>query len=106
MIQRMECRTGARKEPFLLQMPRVSGNAHIGNSPERFARNSRDLDTVAVLRFHVRDQSLQRGPQRRLLVKSKDGRLDLARHEEKGPSFFVNRLFEYGPSTVDGGPSF
>ena len=40
-----------------------------------------------------------------LPVKPEDGCLDLPGHEEQGPSFFVNRLFERGASAVDGYPS-
>jgi hypothetical protein len=60
----------AGEKHALLQMPRVSGNTDIGHFQERFTHNPRNFDTVAVLRFHVRDESLQRGAQRLLPVKS------------------------------------
>src|SRR5260370_40495840 len=82
-------------------MPRVSGNSHIGHFQERLTRNPRNLDTVAVLRFHVHDESLQRGAQRLLSVKPEDGGLDLPSHEEEGPSGFLNRLLERGTSVFD-----
>src|SRR6266542_194836 len=86
-------------------MPRVSGNTHIGHSQERFVHDPRDLDTVAVLRFRVRDESIQRGAPRLLPVKSEYVRLDLASHEEKGPSGFLNRLLKRGTSVFDRCPS-
>ena len=86
-------------------MPRVSGNTHIGHFQERFTYNPRNLDTVAVLRFHVRDESLQRGAQRLLPIKSEDGGLDLPSHEEEGPSCFLNSLLERGTSVLDRCPS-
>src|SRR6516225_736819 len=105
MLQGRECRIGARKEPALLEMPRVRGNTQIGNSQERFIHNPRNFDTVAVPRFHVRDESLQRGAQRLLLVKSKDGGLDLPSHEEEGPSCFLHRLLERRWVIFDSCPS-
>src|SRR5260370_18812921 len=86
-------------------MPWVSGNTHIGHFQERFTYNPRNLDTVAVLRFHLRDESLQRGAQRLLPIKSEDGGLDLPSHEEEGPSCFLNSLLERGTSVFDVCPS-
>lgn len=95
----------AGKHMPLLQMPRVSGNTHIGHFQERFTHYPRNLETVAVLRFHVRDESLQRGAQRLLPIKSEHGGLDLPSHEEKGPSGFLNRLLKRRTSVFDRYPS-
>lgn len=91
----------AGKQHAPLQMPRVSGNAHIGHSQERFIHNSRNLNTVAPLRFHVRDKPLQRGLQRFLPIGPEDGGRDFSSHEEERPSFFPDRFLERGTSFFD-----
>src|SRR5260370_19256000 len=88
-----------------MQMPRVCVNTQLGHFQERFSYNQRNLDAVAVLRFHVRDESLQRGAQRLLPIKSEDGGPDLPSHEEEGPSCFLNSLLKRRTSVFDGCPS-
>ena len=48
------------QSPTLLHMPRVSGNAHIGQAQEAFRRHVRNFQAIEVLRFQTRDDALDR----------------------------------------------
>ena len=53
-------------------MPRVSGDAGIGQTEERLHLPLRDLQAVAVLRLHIRNDPVHRGADRFLPVKAGD----------------------------------
>src|SRR5690242_12705846 len=95
----------AGEQVALLEVPRMSRNTHIRKSQERFICNAGDLHTVAVLRFRVRDEPLQRNAQRFLLIKPKNRGLDLPSHEEEGQTCFMSRRIESGTSIFDRCPS-
>src|ERR1700691_1179688 len=86
-------------------MPGVSRDAHIRHFEKRFGNDLCNLDTIAVVGFHLGDEPPQRCVECLLRVKADDGGLDLPRHEEEGPPGFLHFLLECGPGAVESCPS-
>jgi hypothetical protein len=72
-------------------MPRVGGNAHVGQSQRSFRGHARDFQAIKVLRFQIRDDLLDRLAGSLFFVGTEGLRLNHTGEVEKIPS----RLSDY-----------
>ena len=64
-----------------------------------------NLDAVAALRFHHRDEPFQRRTQGSLPVESEDRGFDVTRHEEQGPAGLLDLSLNRRAAVLKRGPS-
>ena len=64
-------------------------------------RDLSNSQTIAVLRFRIRNKPVNRGMHSLLSVKAEDGRLDLPSKEEEGPARLVDVPHKIGSKVCD-----
>ena len=77
-------------------MPRMRRDACKRQSEVGLHRDLSDFETVAILRFGVSNEPLDRRMHSRTGVKTEDSRVDFSRQEEKGPPGLGDVSFKIG----------
>src|SRR5713226_3725991 len=86
-------------------MPRMRRDACKRQSEVGLHRDLSDFETVAILRFGISNEPLDRRMHSRTGVKAEHSRVDFSRQEEKGPAGLGDVSFKIGSKVGDSRPS-
>ena len=76
----------AREDHAFLNVTRVGGYAYVRHPQKRMRLHLVNLQAIALLKFHARDETLECRMDRLLPIEAESGRPDLARHIKECPS--------------------
>src|ERR1700676_4822991 len=86
-------------------MPRVRRYTGVRYAQKTVRHHSGDLQAITLLRFHIRDEALDGGMRRLLLIETEDGRLYLSGHKKESPAGLADRFLEFGTNVCNRCPA-